>query len=107
MNNFGQLLKTEVNSAMITVSNHDKDNSFFESKVYEIENALKERCYEFIGISKHVPFPCGVSDYSLAFVYKCKGEVYWCHIPETYWFTLLKQCYGYDEADKIIESILG
>lgn len=102
-----EALRTEVNSAMLTFENHNRDNGFFEDLVREFEKELQARQYEPIGICKNIPFPCSATKYSVAFVFRNNGEVNWCHLPETYWFHLLKQCYGYDEADKIIDEIMG
>ena len=91
--NLGEILKTEVNSGMINFENHNTDNGFFGDTLNEIEKELKYRNYEPFGNS-------------IAFVYKYDEEVYWCHMPETYWFHLLREAYGYDEADKIFENII-
>lgn len=104
--NLGEILKTEVNSGMINFENHNADNGFFGDTLNEIEKGLKYRNYEPLGICKHVPFPCSCAGNSIAFVYKYDEEVYWCHMPETYWFHLLRETYGYNEADKIFESII-
>lgn len=101
-----EILKTEVNSALVSFENHNADNGFFEDNVIDVEQELNERQYEPIGICKNVPFKSAGIKYSVAFVYKYKENVYWCHMPETYWFYLLKQYYGYDVADKIVDSIM-
>ena|GEM_PF-1963205 len=101
-----ELLRTEVNSALITIKNHDRDNGFFRDTVTEIERDLRSRNYEPIGICKNVPFKCGVSSESVAFVYKYDGEIYWCHMPATYWHHLLTDCFGRKEAEKIYCEIL-
>ena len=101
-----EVLKTEVNSALISCGNHDSDNGFFADNINGVEKKLIAREYEPLGICKNVPFECASAGRSVAFVYKYDGDVHWCHMPEIYWFRLLKECYGYSEADKIVSSIL-
>ena len=102
-----EVLITEVNSALLTFSNHDNDNGFLEDTIDKVEKKLIERGYEPVGICKNVPFPCVSTSMSLGFVYRYDGEVRWCHIPEVYWEMLLCQCYSRKEVNSIVESILG
>nr|DAH03591.1 MAG TPA: hypothetical protein [Caudoviricetes sp.] len=101
-----ELLKTEVNSALLTIKNHNRDNGFFRDTIVEIEKDLNYRQYEPMGICKNVPFECTVASRAVAFVYKYDGEIYWCHMPETYYHHLLVECYGWTEAGKVFEEVL-
>lgn len=105
--NIGEILQAEVNSAMITVQNHDNDNGFLECGIREFTLALRERNYEPIGICKNVPFKPTYTEYAVAFCYKRNDEIYWCHLTETMWYSLLTQLYGRKKADTIISKIMG
>ena len=104
--NLGEVLKTEINSALISCGNHDSDHGFFAANINDVEKNLIAREYEPLGICKNVPFECASAGQSMAFVYKYDDNVCWCHMSEIYWFRLLKEWYGYSEAKKIINSIL-
>jgi hypothetical protein len=103
----GMILQTEINSAMISNKNHDCDNGFLECNVTKFESALVEKGYEPLGICKNVPFKPDYAIYSVAFCYKCNGDVYWCHLTEVMWYSLLNQIYGNKRADAIISDIMG
>lgn len=105
--NIVEALQTEINSGMLTVENHCRDNGFFGDTLKECEKELKRRKYEPVGICKNVPFECAYSSYVIAFVFRYNEEIYWCHLPESYWFKLLKEVYGHLHADIIIQNILG
>lgn len=103
----GMILQTEINSAMISFKNHDSDNGFLECDVTKFESALVKRGYEPLGICKNVPFKPDYAIYSVAFCYKYNGDVYWCHLTEVMWYSLLNQIYGNKKADAIISNIMG
>lgn len=104
--NLGEILKTEVDCALISNRNYDSDNDFFADNINGVEKSLIARKYDPLGICKYIPFECASQNQSLAFVYKYEDDVYWCHIPKIYWFRILKEWYGYFEAKKIMNSIL-
>ena len=106
-NLLGEILQTEVNSGMVTFENHNNDNGFMDCDIVPFERALKERHYEPVGICKNVPFEPAYAKYSVAFCYKYEDEVYWCHLLETIWFSLLSDVYGRKEADAIVSRIMG
>ena len=101
-----EILKTGVNSALISIKNHEGDNGFFRDTIVEIENDIERRGYVPLGICKNVPFECSSASQSVAFVYKYLDEIYWCHMPETYWHHLLTDGYGWTEAGKIFKEFL-
>lgn len=105
--NIGEVLQHEVNSAFITFENHSNDNSFLDCDAISFEKSLKDSEYEPVGICKNLPFEASYAKYSIAFCYKYDGELYWCHLTESIWFSLLSDMYGRKKADKIISKIMG
>lgn len=103
-NELGEILKTEVNSASLTYQNHDPDNGFLYSDIDDMVAVLNDGYsnIEPIGICRNVPFPCSVSEHSVAFVYKIDGDIRWCHFTELLWFSLLSDVYDRKEAGDII-----
>ena len=81
------LLQT-VNSANLTYSNHNSDNSFLRGNLTAMEKILFENGYDAVGISKNVPFS-HYKEQQLAFVYEENGEKYWIHIPVIMWLHLV------------------
>lgn len=100
-------LEEKVNDGLLTHSNHIQDNGFFEDTLKEVVEAMRERRYEPVGISLNPPFECVSSDNSIAFVMRINEEIYWVHMPETYWFHLLADYCGRKQADMIISEIKG
>lgn len=99
-------LQTVVGSGMISRNNHTRDNSFFERRIDDAQRKMEQMQLEPVGICLNVPFPSNSDDFTVAYVFKDEGETYWCHLPQVYWFSLLKQNYGYDKADEIIRNII-
>lgn len=100
-------LEEKVNDGLLNHSNHIQDNGFFEDTVKEVVEGMRERRYEPIGISLNPPFECTVTGDSIAFVMRINEEIYWIHMPETYWFHLLADYCGRKQADMIISEIKG
>lgn len=98
-------LEEKVNDGMLSYSNHIQDNGFFEDTLKEVVEGMRERRYEPVGISLNPPFECVSSDNSIAFVMRINEEIYWVHMPETYWFHLLADYCGRKHADMIISEI--
>lgn len=107
INELGIILRTEVNSGYINGMNHSDDNGFFEIEPIRFIYEMERRGYEAMGICTYVPYPSKADDQTVSFVYRENGDIYWCHLPETYWFNLLSKIYGYNEADKYVSEILG
>jgi len=103
----GEILQTEVNSALVTFENHSNDNSFMDCDIKTFERLLEVGKYEPVGICKHVPFEPAYAKYSVAFCYRYEEELYWCHMTETIWFSLLSDVYGRKRADEIVSKIMG
>ena len=98
-------LEEKVNDGLLNYSNHIQDNGFFEDTLKEVVEEMRERQYEPVGISLNPPFPCTTTDYSIAFVVRINEEIYWLHMPETYWHHLISDYYGRKQADMIIEEL--
>lgn len=105
--NIGEILQNEINSALVTFENHSSDNSFMDCDILIFEKSLKTNKYDAVGICKQVPFKPAYAKYSIAFCYKYNDELYWCHMTELLWFSLLSKIYGRKEADIIIRNIIG
>lgn len=103
----GEILQNEINSAFISYENHNNDNGFMDCDINNFERGLIERNYEPIGICKQVPFEAPYAKHSVAFCYKYEEELYWCHLTEIIWYSLLSDVYGRKEADNIISNIMG
>lgn len=102
----GEILQTEVNSALITFENHNKDNSFMDCDIRIFNRLLTCKNYEPVGICKNVPFKPAYAIHSVAFCYRYEEELYWCHLTETVWYSLLSGVYGRQKADEIISGIM-
>lgn len=100
-------LKNTINDGLLNYSNHMQDNGFFEYTLKETVEKMRKRQYEPIGISLNPPFPCLSTDYSIAFVVRINEEVYWLHMPETYWFHLIADYCGRKHAEIIIDELRG
>lgn len=98
-----EALVTQVNSGMLTYSNHNTDNGFLNPKCYETEKALLRAGYEPVGISRNVPFNPHKTK-QVAFVYRMDGEAVWCHLPLACWYNFLYDLYGGKQAEKILED---
>lgn len=105
--NIGEILQNEINSAFINFENHSNDNSFMDCDVKRFEELLQAPKYEPVGICKQVPFKPAYAKYSVAFCYRYKEELYWCHMTEIIWYSLLSKIYGCEKADNIITKIMG
>lgn len=103
----GEILQNEVNSACVTTGNHNNDNGFMYPDIINFEKGLKKRGYEPIGISKNVPFKPSYAEYSVAFCYKYNDEIYWCHLTEIVWHSLLSDIYGRKKANEIFDTFMG
>lgn len=103
----GEILQNEINSALVTFENHNSDNSFMDCDITTFARLLEASHYEPVGICKNVPFEPSYARYSVAFCYKYEDELYWCHLTEIIWFSLLSDVYGRDKADEIISRIMG
>ena len=101
------ILEEKVNDGILTHSNHIQDNGFFEDTLKEVVEAMRERRYEPVGISLNPPFECAVAENSIAFIMRINEEIYWVHMPETYWFHLLADYCGRKHADIIISEVKG
>ena len=102
----GEILQTEINSALLTYENHNNDNGFLDCDILEFERGLTERNYEPVGICKNVPFAPDYALHSIGFCYRYNEELYWCHLTETLWYSLLSDVYGRNTADTIISEIM-
>lgn len=100
-------LEEKVNEGLLYYSNHIQDNGFFEDTLKDVVREMKERKYEPVGISLNPPFECAVARDSIAFVIRVNEEIYWVHMPETYWFHLLADYCGREHADMIISEVKG
>ena len=101
------ILQNELNSALVTFENHSNDNSFMECDIKTFERLLQGNKYEPVGICKNVPFEPSYAKHSIAFCYRYEEELYWCHMTEIIWFSLLSDVYGRKKADEIISKIMG
>lgn len=99
-------LEEKVNDGLLNYSNHIQDNGFFEDTLKEVVKSMRERKYEPVGISLNPPFECAYG-HSIAFVMRIDGEIYWVHMPETYWFHLIADYCGRKHANIIISEIKG
>ncbi len=104
---FVNSLQNKVNDGLLNYSNHTQDNSFFEDSLSETVKKMKEHKYEPVGISLNPPFPCAATNFSIAFVMRFNEEIYWVHMPETYWLMLLSDYYGRKRARLIADEIMG
>lgn len=102
----GRILQNEVNSAAVTFENHSNDNSFLDCGIRDFAAEL-ENGYEPVGICKNVPFKPDYAEHSVAFCYKQDGELYWVHMTEILWFSLLSDIYGRKQADEIVSKIMN
>lgn len=100
-------LEEKVNDGLLNNSNHISDNGFFGDTLKEVVEGMRERQYEPVGINLNPPFPCASSGHSIAFVIRIDEEIYWVHMPELYWFHLLKDYCGREHADMIIREVKG
>ena len=100
-------LKEKVNNGLLNYSNHIQDNGFFEDTLKEVVEALREKQYKPVGISLNPPFECISASDSIAFVMRINDEIYWVHMPETYWFHLLADYCGREHARMIISEVKG
>ena len=100
---FKEALVTEVNSGMLTLSNHNTDNGFLSPKSYITEGELKKSGYEPMGICFNIPFNPHPSK-QIAFVYLVDGEPVWCHMPQTCWYNFLYDLYGAEKVEELIEK---
>lgn len=98
-------LEEKVNDGLLSHANHIQDNGFFEDTLNGVVREMKKRKYEPIGISLNPPFECTVASNSIAFVMRIDEEIYWVHMPETYWFHLLADYCGREHADIIISEL--
>ncbi len=105
--NIGEILQTEVNSALVTFENHSDDNSFMHCDIKPFERLLEVGKCEPVGICKNVPFEPAYAKYSVAFCYRYEEELYWCHMTETIWLSLLSDIYGSKRAAEIVSNIMG
>ena len=84
-----EALVSPVSSALLTHRNHSADNSFLRKNPVAVEQALREKGYHAIGVSKNMPF-CTHKEHQIAFVYESEyGEKCWCHIPLVMWLHLI------------------
>lgn len=100
-------LEEKVNDGMLSYSNHIQDNGFFEDTLREVVESMREKQYEPVGISLNPPFESMSTSNSIAFIMRINDEIYWVHMPETYWFHLLADYCGRKHADMIISEIKG
>ena len=105
----GEILQTEINSAYITLRNHDEDNGFLYSDIVDFERGIKDAKIIPLGICKNVPFKPSYAEYSIAFCfqYENNDHINWCHLPECLWYSLLSDLYSREKADEIISKIMG
>jgi hypothetical protein len=95
---FEEALTCEVNSALLTFENHNPDTIFLDPSYRVMERMLREYRFEPVGICKNVPFNRYRAN-QIAFVYRYRDELYWCHLPEICWMSFLMEISERNRAD--------
>lgn len=93
----------------LTFENREEDNGFLEYTMNDVVGKATRYGYTLLGIGKSGWINRqSVVDNDICIVFKTRdGNIRWCHLNRTYYFHLLEDKWGRDEAAKIYERVLN